>query len=426
MAKRIQPVYDGENAGEAFEKVNLAMARTNLSNTTHVLTCNRFGRWKTITTTEATTYQIVTEVEAHFDSIRIGLPNLHTAAVTGIKVSVAMMKDFVSGNWYSHPYPDGANWQPATWNGAATATLPARLDVEVPSVTYCDLMGHRSVPRTSGAVRPLVMVRVQVPAGTVMTVPFQEFYGWRIDGQPWRPMRVTKQAVLGVDTPANFTATATIDTLAPIPVIRYVSRSAGYQYMHCGDSTVEGLGHNTRDYGAVPMVANLLSTPSSPVEYYNCGLHAQGPVTYGKMIPAYVDNVRPTHLFYAPYSVNDVPAGGINSGGIQRLYHELSRVLEAVRSTNKPCHLILLEGLPCNPAFRNTGAGDKLRRDINADLHTYGGAVVPVGYAAAISGEVNADGQTLIAAGLSNDNVHPNESGYQQLRDVLLPYLTDL
>lgn len=425
MSLRIQPIYDGENAGEAFEKVNLAMARTDLLNLTNVLTCNRFGRWKTITLTEATTFQIVTEVESHLDGIRVGIPNLSASPVVGVRAAVAFMLDFVSGSWYSHPYPDGANWQPCTWNGATSATLPALLHPEVPSVTYSDLMGHRSPARTSGAVRPLVMVRLQYPAGSVVTVPYQEFYGWRTDGI-WRPMRVSKQAVLGVDVPANFTSTTTIDTGAPIPIIRYLSRTAGYQFMHCGDSTVEGLGRNTRGFGAVPMTAVALSSPSAPVEYYNCGLHAQGPVTYGRMIPSYIDSVRPTHLFYSPYSINDTPVGGMNSGTLQRLYHELARVMEAQRTTGRPCHLILLEGLPCNPSFRDTGAGDALRLAMNAELHGYTGAVVPAGYAAAISGAVDPDGQTLIADGLTSDGVHPNEAGYGELASVLIPYLLDL
>ena len=109
---------------------------------------------------------------------------------------------------------------------------------------------------------------------------------------------------------------------------------------------------------------------------------------------------------------------------LNRVYTNLARMMAEMR--NYPTSsLILLEPLPNNPAFRNTGAGDQKRRDLIADLATFD-VIVAQGYAAAFSGSQDANGQTLIATGLSSDNVHPNLAGYQALAQIIKPIVENL
>jgi lysophospholipase L1-like esterase len=45
------------------------------------------------------------------------------------------------------------------------------------------------------------------------------------------------------------------------------------------------------------------------------------------------------------------------------------------------------------------------------------------GYAAAITGTRDAAGQDQIKVGLTIDNVHPNDSGHDALKEVVKPYI---
>src|SRR5690606_21289089 len=133
--------------------------------------------------------------------------------------------------------------------------------------------------------------------------------------------------------------------------------------MGIGDSTSEGIGPNTRCNGALQRLAYNMSTLDSPVEFYNAGMHGQGVSTYIKQLQ-HIDMVKPTVLIYQPYTINDTPAGGMNQNSFDQHYRGMHLLAEAVRNCLRPPHVVLLEGLPCNPAFRDTGAGDQHRRDL--------------------------------------------------------------
>lgn len=420
----IYPIYDGENAGEAFEKINRAMARTDLTNTTHILTKNRFGRWKTITLTEDTTFQIIMEVEAHYDAVRIGIPNLSTEPVPGVRASVSHFAEWIGPNYLASAYPP-AGWKAFTWGGESSVTLPARIASEIPSVTFCDFSLRASIERTDvEGGRPIVVVRVQYPTGSKVTVPYNEFYGWRTDTNT-AMMRVSKDNVLGVDNSMNFDSQSAIDTGSVIPIVQYSTIKAGRQLMGVGDSTTEGVGPNTRCNGPLQRACRALSTLEEPFEYYNAGIHASGAATYIKMVESFLNVIKPTVLVYQPYSVNDVPTGGMNANSFEKVHGSTARMFHAIRNSDIPTHVVLLEGLPCNPGFKNMGAGDQSRRDINTRMHEYTGVSVP-DYASAITGERNADGQDLIIEGMSNDNVHPNEAGSDALAARLIPVIDAL
>ena len=150
----------------------------------------------------------------------------------------------------------------------------------------------------------------------------------------------------------------------------------------------------------------------------------QGPAVYSKRLADMGSFVKPTFVTYSPYSVNDAAVGGLTSDQIGRIYTNLADFMNEMR--NHPnATLILTEPLPNNPAFRNTGAGDQKRRDLIADLATFD-VIVAKGYAAAFSGPEDANGQTLIATGLSSDNVHPNLAGYQALAQIIKPIVENL
>lgn len=394
---------------------------------TNVLTSRRFGRMKIIDgPASVTTFHIVMELQADFVGLRVGIPNLHTAPVNGVKVSWGVTNQLKGANNYVHPYLDGGYWLTTNFSGQAAVNLPARLAEECPSISYTDIVGFSSIDRVETDRKwPLLVVRVEFPANSKITVPYTDVWFWRTTGQH-RTMRISQQNVAGVTTPSSYDATATIDENAFVPIIQYTTRRAGVQLFLCGDSTTEGLGNNVRDYGAVQTAADRLTTKDYPFEYFNAGLHAQGPLTYSKQLELYLQNVKPSAVFYQPYSINNVPTGGMNSSTYGENYISLTRYEDEVRKLVPRPRKFFYEGLPTNTAYRKTGAGDDLRRQWNAWLKTWTGTTTLEGYAAAVTGTRDADGQDQFKEGMTSDNVHPNSTGYDPLATVVVPYLKTL
>lgn len=394
----------------------VAKARTN------ILTKGLFGRYNGFTTSSDWTTNIVMELESDFTALRIGIPNALATAVNGIRVSVGVLAAAVPQAWLVDINPTGG-WVDATFNGASSLNAPARIAADRYSLPLTDWLNIRSIPRTDGGIRPLIIMRIEYPNGSLPSVPYLGTSNWRQPTTP-RVMKTSVQTVLGVTNKAAYTQTTNTEGSVVVPVVQYISKKKGRQGFISGDSTKEGVGGNPNGYGAVQMASYELSTPDNPIEYFNAGLHAQGPAVYSKRLADMGSFVKPTFVTYSPYSVNDVAVGGLTSDQIGRIYTSLADFMNEMR--NHPnATLILTEPLPNNPAFRDTGAGDQKRRDLIADLSTFD-VIVAQGYAAAFSGAQDADGQTLIATGLSSDNVHPNLAGYQALAQIIKPIVENL
>jgi len=388
----------------------------------NLLTKSYFGRYKPYNPNSDYTTHIAMELEADFLSVRIGIPNIHSAAVTGVKASVGLLASDTSADWQVTINPTEGTWVDLTFGGASSVTLPARTDTERASITFSDFVHLKSLKRTNG-IRPIILIRVEYPSGSVVTVPYNGFDGWRSAASTPRILKVSNQTVLGVTDKAAFTQTTNTTTNGVVPIVQYVSQYAGRQAVAIGDSTVEGLGNFVACLGATTWGCLKLSTPTNPYECFNGALHSQVPELYQKRLADIIDLVRPTVVVYSPYSINAVAAGGMTDAVQLNMQGNLGRALATVRNAARPSEMLLLEGLPCNPEVRNTGAGDQKRRDFNLWLRSVVGATTVVGYAAAISAGENASGQTLITSTMTNDNVHPNLTGYDALSNVVVPYL---
>lgn len=406
----------GERGPEGPAGDGAAKARTN------ILTKGLFGRYNGFTTSSDWTTNIVMELESDFTALRIGIPNALPTQVNGIRVSVGVLAAAVPQAWLVDINPTGG-WIDATFDGASSLNAPARIAADRYSLPLTDWLNIRSIPRTDGGIRPLIIMRIEYPNGSLPSVPYLGTSNWRQATTP-RVMKTSVQTVLGVTNKAAYTQTTNTEGSVVVPVVQYISKKKGRQGFIVGDSTKEGVGSNPNGYGAVQMASYELSTPDNPIEYFNAGLHAQGPAVYSKRLADVGSFVKPTFVTYSPYSVNDVSVGGLTSDQIGRIYTSLADFMNEMR--NHPnATLILTEPLPNNPAFRNTGAGDQKRRDLIADLATFD-VIVAQGYAAAFSGSQDANGQTLIATGLSSDNVHPNLAGYQALAQIIKPIVENL
>lgn len=401
----------------------------------NILTKNMFGRWILAEATEeVTTIQCVIELSTEFIGMRVGIPNLSENAVPGVKMSIANTNTFMNDEaWYVHPYPNGGFWVDMTWeecghstDGGVTVDLPPRLGEERPSVTYCDSVGIHSIPRLVEGRLPLIMVRMQFPIGTEITEPYLGIYEWRTMDGTHPVIRGSREDVAGVDVKEDFTTFTALDEGVTVPIVQYVTKRAGHQIMLIGDSITEGLGGRARDFGAIAEALQTISSPEWPVEYYNTALHAQGARVYSLQFRAYVEDVLPTVIFYQPWSINDVPTGGMDNNSYSAMYISMSRVLRDARDIGRGAPIFILEATPCNKNFRDVGAGDQLRRDVNTWFHTLSGVTVVPGYAEAVTGVREPDGQDLMKVGYTDDGVHPNATGYAAMAEAIRPFLINI
>ncbi len=388
---------------------------------TNVLTKSLFGRYNTYSTSTNWTTNTVMELEAEFTSLRIAIPNASASAIENVKVSVGVVEANVPQAWLVGIEPTGG-WIDATINGSTTFTLQPRIAAERVSLAVSDELPVRSIPRTDGGIRPLIIIRIEYPQGSTPSVPYLGTSNWRQTTSP-RIMKTSVQNVLGVTDKASFTQTTNTEGGVAVPIVQYFTKKKGRQLFISTDSTGEGVGSTPTGYGAAQIAAYTNSTPDNPIEYFNAGLHAQGPEVYSKRLKELGDFVKPTIVLYSPYSVNDVSVGGMTDAQLGRVYTNLAQMMAEMRK-HPNATMLLLEPLPVNPAFRDTGAGDQKRRDLIADLNTFDIPVVE-GYAAAFSGDVDGDGQTLIKSGLTTDNVHPNITGYTELSNLVAPYILE-
>jgi lysophospholipase L1-like esterase len=395
---------------------------------TNMLTKNLFGRYSTTTLTTDMTTNIVMELESDFIGFRIGVHNASDKPVAGVKACVSV-RDKLDYNrddavWAGEFSLSGSTWVDCTFNGTTSVTLPARLGEERTSITWSDVIPVESLARTDGGKRPVIMIRIEQPTGSVMSFPANGSSNWRATDAP-RYFKTSKQEILGVTNKAAFNKTANTEAQTHVPAVQYFSKKAGQQLLISGDSISEGIQARPLCYAASQIVALENSTPDSPIDYFNGALHAQVPLTYAPRIKDMLDVVRPTKVIYCPWSPNDVAAGGITDDALNRARNALANVLEYIRAYGKPVELLLTQGIPCTTTRNNMGANDAKRTAFNAMCDGMTGVTPVVGYADSISGAMNADGQIIPMDGtISSDNAHPSPFGYslmaKQVAKVLI------
>lgn len=399
-SKRIPPV-DAEYAAAV---VGAALGDS------HLLwkSCPGVGRYATASLTADHTMHIQIELESHFSGVVIDVPNLHTATVPGVKVAVAVSDKMGNVNNTDWTTPSTGTWVQAAGDGGDI--LAARIAAERPSSNLFRA-NIDSIPRTDGGVRPIIMIRIEYDYDgvnpVVITTPSIAPSGWTATPFLGRLMRHGTQAVLGVTTPASFTTTSVSVSNNVFPLIGYYATKPGRQYIFSGDSNMQGYGPsgpNLSPYWLRALFSQ--STVDAPIDGVNAGMHAQAPAVYFARLADILENVSPSVIFYSPYSINGANAGGMTTQQTADVRSLMHRVIDMARQ--KRCRARFVTGLPCNPAFRDTGSGDALRRTVNAEMLALSSPYLLPAFdaAAVVSGAEDGDGQTLIADAYTSDNVH--------------------
>lgn len=409
-------------AGEYTLRIQMQDPATAQPIETNLLTKGMFGALTPVSLAADFTSQTVMELEADFMGFRVGIPNMHTGAVPGVRVCVALVNQVIAQAWLIDNAPT-TDWLDCTFSGSVTVELPARLGPSRPSITWSDRIELASLARIDAGIRPLVMVRIEIPAGGYKSQPANGIGQWRQPTAP-RYLKAAVQNVLGVTNKSAYTNTTNTEAGVMIPVVQYTSEKAGRQFLISGDSTVEGVGGFPACYGPPQRVAYTESTPDYPIEYFNAAIHAQAPVVYHQRIADLIDIVSPTDVFYSPYSFNDVASGsGITDQAIGRLKSALAETLAAIRRANRQPDVILLEGIPHTSAIRPVGTGDLRRVALNDWFATLSGVRSAVGYADAVSAGADVSGQIQLNSSYTTDGVHLNANGNHAAMLALKPFV---
>lgn len=365
------------------------------------------------------------ELESDVVRYRIGYASVAGAAQAGIKSCTGWLASIAGRQNFQGPITPTEGWTDNLYGGSATFSAPARLNTERVSITWCDWVEAPSLERTDGGIRPILLYRYEFPVGTVVSYPTNGTAGWRDASSSPRLLTTNVQAVSGVTDKAAFTNGNNTESTTSIvvPIVQYVTKAKGRQWIIGGDSVAEGVGATPACYGYVQRALLELSTPQAPVEYFNAALHSQQPPIYSNSLADWVSTVKPTAATYQGFSINQVtnsPAGsGMNANDRKRMILGLGVATAALDGIPT----LLMEGLPCNASFKAVGAGDQGRLDFNnLELPKYTAMKVVKGLADAFSG-ATVNGQIQYLASVSSDGVHPNQAGSILGAAIVKPYV---
>lgn len=371
--------------------------------------------------TTKNTFRTIFTLASEFDAVRVIFAASNSAIEIGQSAIAALpTADYSCAN---------ADWKMLTFSGAESGVGSLKTGPKRRSLLVSDWIDLESLSRTDDAdALPLLAVSALLDnAATVDLIgnPADSFVSWVT--HPTRPhvMRATpgnhvaNPAGNHVANPAGFTSTANITT-SPVIGVQYKHRGSVVSVMATGDSITDGRGESF-------LMANwafkdISSRPDfgSKFEYSNIAWSgATMPAIATQTDDMFEVDVIPDVLFFPVASPNGLPTPLSASDFSNVKPYALEIMNRALRHDVTP---IAWTMLPVNPEVKDYNASDQHRIDYNQswlDAANNGAAgFVVADFAAALSGDIDADGQTNMLAGSTTDNIHPNDSGETTLSAV--------
>lgn len=373
----------------------------------------------------------------HFDSIRIGIPNLSASTQAGVVVGVSASNTL--GAWSGSapssnatgaavvaaptpsetPGTSGETFYKARFGGALSATLPVAVDATnlVPSYTWTDWNPITSIARTDGGTLPLVDIRLFYPAGTVPSLAYNgsTYTAWAVWGRDdivtgGKAYRVFAQAVEAVATPANFTSATTVAYHVPI-IIQYKSRNGGVSIARFGDSIWDGGTSTYQNNGFAWQAVKDLAASGYVLEDANFSVPGQTTINLGQIAGQLMPYIKPTVCAFESASVNNYGAS-LGSRTQQHGRGALGTFLALCAEYR--ASPLTASFLPVTNAAKAYGATDSQRVTLNTflaaqslvDKYTY------VDFGTVMDGVVTSGQVEPAVAYITGDGIHPNDAGH--------------
>lgn len=402
-------VEDHDFSDDAYRRtLAKGLNRSRFGNNARVMFDGRFGNFDT---TADKTFELVIEAPSDYDAIT---PIFAVSRASATPVSPAGCSwAWSSPGSFADATADAAAWTAGLVGGASTFTLNTNAAVNRKTYTKGDRTAASAVARSDGGVKPLLALRVNVPATAGNISIFgngtDSFANWaaRTDGRA-RKMRIAN----GNRATANqgtFTANgAAAVQQNPIVGVEFTLRGKVVNIAIFGDSIDSGRGTYIGEGWSTPMAAQLESVLGVPVCIMNCAWSgAAGDVQRDSIIDLMAAGLYPDLAFVTCGSVNDF-AAPIVDANLNTARYRVAVAL-AVLSDNK-IPRVLRTIMATNPAVKDYNASDSKRLALNAETMIRLGEVV-WDAAAPIKGVVDADGQENMLVGSTTDNIHPNDAG---------------
>lgn len=363
--------------------------------------------------TTKNTFRTIFTLASEFDAVRVIFAASNSAIEIGQSAIAALpTADYSCAN---------ADWKMLTFSGAESGSGVLKTGNKRRSLLVSDWIDLESLSRTddAGALPLLAVSALLDNAATVDLIgaPSDSFVSWA--AHPTRPHVMRATPGNHVANPAGFTSTANIST-SPIIGVQYKHRGNVVSVMATGDSNTDGRGESF-------LMANwafkdISTRPDfgAKFEYSNVGWSgATMPLIATQTEDMFDAGVIPDALFFPVASPNGLPTTLSASDFSSVKPWALEILNRALRHDVTP---IAWTMLPVNPQVKDYNATDQHRIDYNQswiDAANSGAAgFVVADFAAALSGDVDADGQTNMLAGSTTDNIHPNDSGETTLSAV--------
>lgn len=392
---------------------------------------------------------------ADAEAIRVWIPNMATAAVTGVKVGIGATN--AAGTWQGTPpagagsagitsvtptrseavATDGSTLLVATFGGKTSGTLAEGFDPTnlIGSYTPTDWMSIVTVPRIDGSATPfpLVDVLVEYPAGSVATLAFDgsayarpSSYGNEAlhGGRIWRAWM---QDVLAVTTPSSFTQRNISGVYIPI-IVQYRSRNkAAVTIMVNGDSIYDGTAAALPLDSFVRKAVSQVSTSARPIEYCNVSVPGASSAMISMRGQYILPLIKPCIYTFAWATPNNMSGATLTSRQTQHALGAFGAHMAMANSVNAVP--LCCSFLPVATVFKSLGATDAIRRDMNVVVASRKEADPRSFYwcdlTPAIADPVFVSGQEVpLAALIAPDGVHINEAGHTAAAAKLAPVIT--
>lgn len=375
-----------------------------------------FGRYTTLANdASGRTHHIVMDLPDGADELILVACNNQTAQVVelqGMACAMANLSNINNSDGAAGTWSGLANWADNTGN-SSIGRVPVSASTVRLKYIMSDPITITTPARTDGGRGSLVAIRffmrTNIPNYTVFgNGAGDNLTNWasRTDG---RTLIMRSQIGQHLIPTTGFNST-TNESQSPIAGVIFLARGQVVNVVRFGDSIMDGRGtyigdgyvgpacvQASIDTGVAVCDSNLAWSGSPSSQHFQ---HAKDFIgTFSN----YIDLV-----VYPDGTPNDADGVPIDATIIANRRRRTSDVIDTATRARIP--VLLATWAATNPALRDWNASDSLRRD-TVVLSKTQRDVVLVDTDSVWSGAIDADGQQVMAPGVTSDNIHPNDAG---------------